>query len=112
MLSAQFSKPTQDGLYADGNSDFVNFSTGRRAVSALHTIFRLLPRHDLIQIIWQFVWSSIDLKYRPEDRITLDFELDVKAAAVFPDFVWAVVAKDELGSIKDGRWDLASAPIL
>lgn len=70
----------------------------------------MLPRHDFIQQLWQFGWTSVDLKYRPEDRITLDFELDAKAAAAFPDFVWAVVAKDELGSIKDERWDLVGDP--
>lgn len=46
----------------------------------------------------------MDLQYRPRDGLQLDFTL---ASGVLPhDFVFAVVAKEELASIKDNRWDL------
>jgi hypothetical protein len=107
LFAAQFTRPSaKPTLVQDGNSDFFNFSTGRRAVRSLHTVFRMLPRHDFFQGIYQFAYSNYDLKYRPEDRVQLEFALDDAACAQFPDFVWAVVAKDELSHIRDERWDL------
>ncbi|RDB22722.1 hypothetical protein Hypma_010181 [Hypsizygus marmoreus] len=105
ILEQQFSKPLgKTGLTQDGYSDFFNFSTGRRNVTSLHTVFTLQPRHDFFQWAFQLGRTLIDLHYRPKDDITLDFRLAPGALA--HDFVWAVVAKDELLSIKDDRWDL------
>ncbi|EPQ59261.1 DUF1682-domain-containing protein [Gloeophyllum trabeum ATCC 11539] len=101
FLSTQFSKPTNEGLTQDGYSDFFNFSTGRRRVERLHTVFKLRPRHDPVQYLGQILWGLTDLKYNPKDEILLDFELSSG-----PDFVWAVVAKDELEEIRKERWDL------
>lgn len=105
LLSRQFSKPTT-GLISDGPSDFFVFSTGRRAISSLHTVLALRPRHDLLQMIWQYLWSAYDLRYEPFDALTFDFTLDSDAAAATPDFIWAVVRKSELALIRDQRWDL------
>ncbi|KAJ7700119.1 hypothetical protein B0H17DRAFT_925972 [Mycena rosella] len=102
ILQQQFSRPknwTQDGY-----SDFFNFSTGRRNVASLHTIFTLRPRHDFLQWAFQTGRTFVDLQYRPTDDLQLDFKL--LAGALSHDFVWAVVSKDELLSIKDDRWDL------
>ncbi|TFY60890.1 hypothetical protein EVG20_g7256 [Dentipellis fragilis] len=104
LYEKQFSKPSVGGLVADGYSDFFNFSTGRRAIASLHTVFTLRPRHDLFQLIYQFGWGMADLNYAPQDDVELDFKLQSDVA--IPDFIWAIVAKDELKSIKDGRWDL------
>jgi hypothetical protein len=58
----------------------------------------------LMQWAFQFGRTFVDLQYRPQDDIQLDFRL---APGALPhDFVWAVIAKDELLSIKDSRWDL------
>jgi hypothetical protein len=58
----------------------------------------------LLQVIYQTVWSLVDLQYAPRDVLQLDFTL---LPSVLPyDFVWAVVTKDELKNIRDGRWDL------
>lgn len=105
ILEQQFSRPRgRTGLTQDGRSDFFNFSTGRRNVTSLHTIFTLRPRHDLLQWAFQIGRTFVDLQYRPQDDIQLDFRL---ASGALPyDFVWAVVAKDELLSIKNDRWDL------
>ncbi|KAH6914894.1 hypothetical protein BKA70DRAFT_1257364 [Coprinopsis sp. MPI-PUGE-AT-0042] len=100
----QFSKPQHQGLIADGYSDFFNFSTGRRNIASLHTIFTLRPRHDLAQILYQTGKSLIDLHYHPIDDLQLDFKL--APGAVPGDFVFAIVAKDELLHVKQGRWDL------
>ncbi|KAF8204994.1 hypothetical protein BJ912DRAFT_1073594 [Pholiota molesta] len=92
------------GLTHDGYSDFFNFSTGRRNVASLHTVFTFRPRHDFAQWAFQLGRTFVDLQYRPTDDIQLDFKL---APGAFADnFVWAVVAKDELLSVTDGRWDL------
>ncbi|KAF8076408.1 hypothetical protein FPV67DRAFT_1405871 [Lyophyllum atratum] len=105
ILEKQFSKPLgKTGLTKDGYSDFFNFSTGRRNVMSLHTVFTLKPRHDFLQWLYQFGRTFVDLQYRPKDDVTLDFRLS--AGALNQDFVWAVVAKEELLSIKDDRWDL------
>jgi len=104
ILEQQFSKPTNEGLTQDGYSDYFNFSTGRRGVTSLHSIFTLRPRHDFLQWAFQIGRTFVDLQYRPRDEIQLDFKL--LPGTLVPDFVWAVVAKDELLSIKDDRWDL------
>jgi len=49
-----------------------------------------------------------DLRYNPYDELVLDFKLDPEAAASIPDCVWAVVAKDQLVTIKKERWDLVN----
>ncbi|TDL29497.1 DUF1682-domain-containing protein [Rickenella mellea] len=103
LLSQQFSSPTFAGLVPDGYSDFFNFSTGRRGVASLHTVFALMPRHDLLQMLFMFGRSLIELNYNPTDEVELDFKL---SSTNTPGFVWAVVAKDELSKVKDGRWDL------
>ncbi|TFK28725.1 DUF1682-domain-containing protein [Coprinopsis marcescibilis] len=105
LFEQQFSKPQpKQGLTADGYSDFFNFSTGRRNIASLHTIFTLRPRHDLFQILYQTFKSLIDLQYRVIDELQLDFKL--APGALPADFVWAVVAKDELPTVKKNRWDL------
>ncbi|KAG6378534.1 DUF1682-domain-containing protein [Boletus reticuloceps] len=91
LLARNFSAPaSSSGLIPDGPTDFFVFSTGRRAVASLHT----------------FLWQLYDLRYQPRDHLTLDFLLDADAAAALPDFVWAVINKSELTTIKDNRWDL------
>lgn len=109
VLNKQFSRPTAAGgngidLTSDGYSDFFAFSTGRRNISSLHTVFTLRPRHDILQFALQFAWGLVDLLYAPNDDVTLDFTLHTTAAV--PDFVWALVAKGEANSIKKERWDL------
>ncbi|KDR83722.1 hypothetical protein GALMADRAFT_236069 [Galerina marginata CBS 339.88] len=105
IYQQQFSRPqSKGGLVADGHSDFFVFSTGRRNVASLHTVFTLQPRHDFFQWAFQTGRTLIDLHYRPRDDIQLDFKLAPGALA--DNFVWAIVAKDEIMSVKDNRWDL------
>ncbi|KAG9041312.1 hypothetical protein FS842_002600, partial [Serendipita sp. 407] len=55
LLSSQFSKPAQSSsLLTDGASDMFAFSTGRRNVQSLHTVFAFLPRHDLFQLLFTY----------------------------------------------------------
>ncbi|KIY49228.1 DUF1682-domain-containing protein [Fistulina hepatica ATCC 64428] len=104
FYQSQFSKPNSQGVIRDGNSDFFTFSTGRRNVASLHTVFQFKPRHDLIQWLFQIAYQLYDLQYQPRDSLELDFKLS--PSAVQTGFVWALVVKDELRTIKDGRWDL------
>lgn len=105
IYEQQFSKPQQkDGLVVDGHSDAFNFSTGRRNIASLHTIFTMRPRHDFFQLAFQTGRTFVDLQYRPRDDLQLDFKLS--PGALNESFVFAIVAKDELISVKDGRWDL------
>lgn len=105
IFEQQFSKPTTaTGLISDGYTDFFNFSTGRMGIASLHTIFTLRPRQDLLQMLYQFGWQMYDLRYNPYDELILDFKLSSDLS--LPDFVWAVVAKDELYCVKNTRWDL------
>ncbi|KAF8913918.1 hypothetical protein CPB84DRAFT_1757911 [Gymnopilus junonius] len=106
IYDQQFSRPqSKAGLVSDGYSDFFNFSTGRRNIASLHTIFALQPRHDFVQWVFQTGRTLVDLHYRPVDDLQLDFKLFPGALA--DGFVWALVAKDELLSVKNGRWDLS-----
>jgi len=72
----------------------------------LHTVFTLRPRHDFFQIAFQFLWGLQDLSYRPADEIELDFRLADGLGV--PDFVFGVVSKEEMVTIRDKRWDLVS----
>ncbi|KAI0036840.1 DUF1682-domain-containing protein [Vararia minispora EC-137] len=106
LYEAQFARPLDGGLIKDGYTDFFAFSTGRRVVESLHTVFTLIPRHDMVQIVFQFLWRNLyDLAYEPRDELLLDFKISDDVAV--PDFVFAIVSKDELHSIKDNRWDLS-----
>ncbi|KZV71374.1 DUF1682-domain-containing protein [Peniophora sp. CONT] len=106
LYDSQFSRPLDGGLTKDGYSDMFAFSTGRRALRSLHTVFTLRPRHDLLQLLFQFGWANVyDLSYEPRDTLTLEFALAEDYAA--PDAVFAIVAKDEMGTIRKERWDLS-----
>lgn len=103
IVVPQFSKNVE--LQSDGYSDFFSFSTGRRNIASLHTIFQLKPRHDPLQLLWQFARGNlIDLQYRPEDIVELEFKLADNVS--LDNFVWAIVHKNQLQKIKDERWDL------
>ncbi|KAK0206569.1 hypothetical protein DFS33DRAFT_1255699 [Desarmillaria ectypa] len=102
LLTSQFS--TTSPLTWDGYSDAFTFSTGRRVIAALHTIFTLRPRHDPFQALFQLARGLVDVQYAPQDVVELDFAL--AEGAVPNDFVWAVVNKRELRGVKDARWDL------
>ncbi|KDQ20763.1 hypothetical protein BOTBODRAFT_26780 [Botryobasidium botryosum FD-172 SS1] len=104
VYETQFSKPFgATPIVADGSSDFSVFSTGRRGLYALHTVFTLLPRQDIFQLIFEYAWTLVQLDYKPQDEILLDFKLRPSAA---PSFVWGVVAKDEMRPLRGTRWDL------
>ncbi|KZT05520.1 DUF1682-domain-containing protein [Laetiporus sulphureus 93-53] len=105
LLEAQFSKPTQQGLIRDGNSDWFNYSTGRRAIVSLHTTFTMRPRHDLLQYAYQIGKGLVELDYQVYDAVELDFTFRDADGAV-PECVWAIVAKDDMKSIRAKRWDL------
>ncbi|TFK91809.1 DUF1682-domain-containing protein [Polyporus arcularius HHB13444] len=109
LYKAQFSRPaTAEGLVQDGNSDFFAYSTGRRGLKSLHTVFTLRPRHDLFQLIYQFARGLIELDYKVHDSVELEFtfrEPADKDTAV-TGCVWAVVAKDEMKQLRASRWDL------
>jgi len=104
LLQQQFSNPTNGGLTQDGYSDYFNFSTGRRGITSLHTVFILRPRHDFFQLVFQFLWGLQDLGYRPADEIELDFRLAEGLGC--PDFVFGVVSKEDMVNIRERRWDL------
>ena len=88
----------------DGNSDLFGFSTGRRAVTSLHTVFALRPRHDFFQYAYEVLRSFVDLDWKVVDEVELDFTF--QDSANVPETIWAVVAKSELKAIKNSRWDL------
>ncbi|KAI9000996.1 DUF1682-domain-containing protein [Trametes punicea] len=109
LYQAQFSKPIHSaGLSQDGNSDFFAFSTGRRALTSLHTTFTLRPRHDLFQYLFQVARGLIELDYKVYDEVELEFTFrePVGKEGSVPECVWAVVAKDELKKIRSERWDV------
>ncbi|KAI0750863.1 DUF1682-domain-containing protein [Daedaleopsis nitida] len=106
LYKTQFSRPANsEGLVQDGNSDFFAFSTGRRAITSLHTTFTLRPRHDPFQLLYQFARGIIELDYNVYDKLELEFTFREKESAV-PECVWAVVSKNEMKQIRNDRWDL------
>jgi len=76
-------------------------------VASLHTVLTLRPRHDPLQVIYQFLFGLYDFSYNPSDILTLDFKLHPTTSA--PEGVFAVVRKGELKTIKRERWDLVSS---
>ncbi|KAI0832437.1 DUF1682-domain-containing protein [Trametes gibbosa] len=109
LYESQFSKPNHtEDLSRDGYSDFFIFSTGRRALTSLHTTFTLRPRHDLFQYLFQTVRGFVELDYKVYDELELEFTFREPAGkeGAVPECVWAVVAKDEMKRIRNERWDL------
>jgi hypothetical protein len=107
LLSAQFSRPTENGLTPDGYTDFFNFSTGRRAITSLHSVISLRPRHDIFQYIFDLLWTNTyDLEYTPLDKLELDFTIGDDLH--LPAFVFSIVRKDQMKRIRKERWDLVS----
>ena len=92
---------------SDGSSDFFAYSTGRRAISSLHTTITLRPYHDFWQLAYQTLRGIVEITYRAEDEVELEFTF--QDSADVPGCIWAIVAKDELKDVKDRRWDLVSA---
>lgn len=109
LYASQFSSPGDEaGILDDGAQDLFQFSTGRRNIKSLHTVFTFLPRHDLLQLIATYAWTLYDLRYNPNDDVTLDFKLGTigKDSSHATGFVWAIIDKEELNYIKNRRWDL------
>lgn len=108
FYATQFSNPFDSGeVLADGPADLVAYSTGRRGVHSLHTTFALLPRHDIFSLLYIFVRGLVQIEWTPRDEIRLDFTLRHDGSR--PGFVWAVVNKDELNTLRTDRFDLVSA---
>lgn len=106
VFEAQFTKPgLPNTIIRDGPADMFQHATGRRGVTSLHTIFNFIPRHDLFQLAFTYCWILYDLRYEPKDEVLLDFKL-----ATSPNdtqgFVWGIVSKDFLPTIRNERWDL------
>ncbi|KLO06905.1 DUF1682-domain-containing protein [Schizopora paradoxa] len=104
LYESQFSKPTTSGLINDGFADFFNYSTGRRNVLSLHTVFALVPRQDLVTSLYRFFYGQYDFLYKNEDSVELDFTLASNPNSQH--FVWGIVAKEYLSKVKENRWDL------
>lgn len=106
VFETQFTRPgLPNTIISDGAADMFQHATGRRGVTSLHTVFRFIPRHDLFQIAFTYGRILYDLRYDPKDEVLLDFKL-----ATSPNdtqgFVWGLVSKDSLPTIKNERWDL------
>ncbi|KAG8796762.1 hypothetical protein FRC12_000012 [Ceratobasidium sp. 428] len=110
IYEIQFSKPvTGSALLSDGASDFFVYSTGRRGVHYMHTLFTMLPRHDIFQIIFQKLYGLTDLNYAPKDEVLLDIKLRDKDGlnGEGKGFVWGVVSKNEMQALRKQRWDVS-----
>ncbi|KAG8950931.1 hypothetical protein FRC04_006995 [Tulasnella sp. 424] len=107
LYDAQFAKPgNEDTILADGPTDYMLFSTGRRAVAYLQTVFNLFPRQDILQAVYEFGWSMVDLEYSRDDVVTLDFKLSAESA---PPFVFGIVSKYHIKQTRKERFDLVCA---
>ncbi|CAE6439577.1 unnamed protein product [Rhizoctonia solani] len=110
IYAEQFSRPANGStLLSDGASDYFAYSTGRRGVHYAHTVFTMLPRHDIFQIIFQKLYGLVDLQYAPQDEVLLDIKLRDKDGlnGEGKGFVWGVVAKKEMQALRKQRWDLS-----
>ena len=106
LFEAQFSAPIAKSraIVQDGACDFFNYSTGRRGLVSLHTTLALLPRHDVLLRVYNFLWTMYDLTYTPRDEIQLDFTL--QSSNPTSPFVWGILKKDEMAEMRRTRWDL------
>jgi PAT complex subunit CCDC47 len=106
LFETQFSAPIakSGAIVQDGAADFFNYSTGRRGLVSLHSTICLLPRHDALLRVFNFLWTMYDLTYTPRDEIQLDFTLQPSNPTV--PFVWGIIKKDEMAEMRRTRWDL------
>lgn len=99
-------------MISNGPATYIHYLTGRRNLLSLHMVLNLLPRHNLIQLIQDFVMGIMDpVSQSTEDEIVLDFTLgeNGKGQTGEGPGVWGVVDKSGvLTTIRKQRWDVVS----
>lgn len=99
-------------MISNGPAQYLHYLTGRRNLLSLHMALNLLPRHNLIQLVQDFVMGIMDpVSQSHEDEIVLDFTLgeNGKGQTGEGPGVWGVVDKSGvLATIRKQRWDVVS----
>ncbi|MBW0516896.1 hypothetical protein O181_056611 [Austropuccinia psidii MF-1] len=116
FLSKEFSQVgtgSPKGYSANGPAQFYGYATGRKGCKSLNIRFCLRPRQDIPFMIYEEIRAAIDFGWTGKsDRLELAWDLspinqqntfDVKDY-----FVWALVEKRVMNSIRQERWDVGT----
>ncbi|KAK9383900.1 uncharacterized protein V2V93DRAFT_319174 [Kockiozyma suomiensis] len=86
-----------------GPIDYVFYATGRLNIASLHGRFALKTRHNIIMLIFDYVFSFLATSPLPSDKL----ELTVTPAATYDNFIFAVVHKDSMKRVRETNYDIS-----
>ncbi|GAA6061870.1 hypothetical protein JCM10212_001303, partial [Sporobolomyces blumeae] len=96
----------KDLFKVDGGDEFVGYVSGRRAVEHAWTKITL-GGFDVLSTLYVVARSAFDPAFDPgHNRIVIDFKLPAPAGTPGSKFCFAVLRRDVLKKVRDGRWDL------
>ncbi|KAF0427881.1 DUF1682-domain-containing protein [Gigaspora margarita] len=105
LLKENFSLVGNDkgsSLIQDGPADYLFYLSGRRNCQFIHGRITLKPRHDILQIITNFVTSQFSSK-AVTDTVTYNVTMNDGA---YDDFVFGITKKDRASDLRQSRYDL------
>lgn len=100
-----------DGYISNGPASFYGYATGRQGCQSLTIRFALRPRQDIPFMIYEELRAAIDLSWTGRsDRLELVWSLSPgnrqKSFEAKDLFVWALVEKRVMNTIREDRWDV------
>lgn len=108
-LAAQFTEVRP--MTSSSSALHLVFATGRRNVLAVHATLKLMPLHDVIQLVWNTVNSVIDPLAQTGESLIFQFTLGRGASGLQGEAagVWAIVNKTGMAQVREQRFDLVSS---
>lgn len=100
---------TQNQLYIkDDGENYSSYATGRVNIASLTQKFRLQARHNVFLWILEAILSAyFESVVTPADTIQLTFDIDAEAAEKYDNFIWAVVSKDKMSTLRTESYYLS-----
>ncbi|KAK9479200.1 hypothetical protein V1514DRAFT_362645 [Lipomyces japonicus] len=98
-------------LHAKGPTDFITYATGRVNVSYLHGKLSLKPRHNVVLILFDYVFSFFFASEPPADKI--DYAIVPSSSSSehdkssYDSFVFAIVNKNSMKKARENNYDLS-----
>ncbi|KAH3668861.1 hypothetical protein OGAPHI_002616 [Ogataea philodendri] len=95
-------------LAKDDAENYSFYATGRLNIESLTAKIKLQPRQNIFVWIMESLLSFfIDSASSTKDVVDLVFQIDKEASTKYDDFIWAIVSKDNMNSIRNENYFLS-----